>query len=502
MKKNPFFRKTLACVFFITAFFTIKLNAQPFPSSVTDNYLASLSNLTTLNCDMVECPNYGNTTLKAIVWEDQLIVIYGTTPYSVSLPTASNFPDVVIGDDVNNLGNNYIIAVTYGAGGSSGIKLATYLFDIGALTLTPITTTSPLGVGIGAVKYSHIDLFPDPNMLVGGLPALHKFALVYHGASSAVIYTGEIDNIATSISTFSISNAIYADVAAITDMVNGRDVAAVSYINSSTGNGVVEEFDVTGGISSLGTYAFSPTLLSRIEGMGIYMNPSDAKWFVTGYSGGSVYGRTDITSTTNLTSSLGAGPNLRNAVVAAGIGTSGNTNLIGNFQYSVGWQEPGVDYFAQAADVTTGNLFSTTDYYNVPFNAVTSSMANGTNSIALSSSSNSGFGILSAWFDGSDIYYKETSNTGTPQTFGFKTNTINKIDIKNGFSIYPNPATDYLKINAPTDYEYTITDVTGKQYIHVKSTGKPADIKKLPAGMYIINISNNIDKRTIKFVKE
>ncbi len=498
--------KAIVCIALTTLFTIGKTQAQPpYAATVPDNYLAPVTPpLSNVNCDMVECPNFGGQTLKAIAWDNGFYVIFGTNPpVPISYPPNTYFPDIVIGDDMSDLGNKYIIATTYGDNAGGNFYMDTYTYDVATNTLTLASANGPFS----GVKMPRIDLFADNVNQFNGLPTLHKFVVVWPATTGIRLMTGDISSVPSASFYTVTANGEYPDVAAVTDLVNNKEVAEVAYYNNNTGFAEVQEVDVNGIFATGAPVSFIATQDPRIEAMGVYANSTDAKWLIVGSGSGGVYGMTDITSASNYTFPLGVS-SAAWPVVAAGIGTTaGNPGNIANNQYPVGWHEPHVDFFAQSVDVATGVLTSPTDYYHIPFTAVTGTPGTSANPLALSSCSNSGSGILSAWCDGSDIYYKESSNIGSPQTFGFKTNGINKINVQHNFSVYPNPATDKVTVqltHAATNISLSIKDISGRE-VFTKTYNHPGgqfqeqvDTTPFAQGTYLVSINAGSEQYTQK----
>ncbi len=489
--------------------------AQPTPSSLPDTVAGSVSGLVyTVNCDMVQCPMYSDEFLKAVVWDDisgggsRLFVEFnGTQVGSIAIMPGA-YPDVVIGDNMNNPGQEYTVAVTYMAN-SGQVYIETYNVNLSAspITLTqnvpsPVLLSDPLYTA----KFTHIDLFADPNATIGGLPSLHKYVACWEGLGptyNAVV--GDINNIGTPPLTITAINGLLPDVAAIRDINNNTDSACFVYTNNIGGGCTVDVWDVTTGTPVMGSTNTYSASSARIEGMGLY-DGTGVKYQGVGEStSGSIAQiaifNEVIAGTAVYYSAPYTGHYPVTPVVAAGIGNSGSSSGFGNTQYTYSFNVKGSYILAQDIDINTGTPGLGSSFWIVNNSGGVPASGSAPTSIAehaLSSSSNSGIGLLSAFFDGSDIYYKVSSLS----SFGFKTTTINKIDTKTGFSVYPNPATDYINVNAPAGYGLTIMDATGKIYIQAKSTGKPLDITALAPGLYFVEAHNNNNRQVIKFTKE
>ena len=66
------------------------------------------------------------------------------------------------------------------------------------------------------------------------------------------------------------------------------------------------------------------------------------------------------------------------------------------------------------------------------------------------------------------------------------------------YSVYPNPACDYVYTNAQGDLSvYNLSGAVVKQ-----AQGNCVEVRDLPAGMYILNIQNGNNSHSMKFVKK
>ncbi len=104
----------------------------------------------------------------------------------------------------------------------------------------------------------------------------------------------------------------------------------------------------------------------------------------------------------------------------------------------------------------------------------------------------------------SDIYFDYNApiitNTVATQVTALGTTDF----IKNNFKVYPNPASNYLIIeaNASMDAQYQISDVNGKLLLlDTIESLKPIDITNLQSGFYLVNIITNQGKATYKLIK-
>ena len=76
-------------------------------------------------------------------------------------------------------------------------------------------------------------------------------------------------------------------------------------------------------------------------------------------------------------------------------------------------------------------------------------------------------------------------------------------DAKNAIELYPNPASDYISIKG---LEYgslvSLNSITGTQISTVSSLGNSLtmSISELPAGVYLITVSQSQSAKTLKLV--
>ena len=76
--------------------------------------------------------------------------------------------------------------------------------------------------------------------------------------------------------------------------------------------------------------------------------------------------------------------------------------------------------------------------------------------------------------------------------------------IKSNFSVYPNPASNYLVIKAETtsNAQYEIIDINGKQLLSDKVESlNPINISILQSGFYFLTVKTSEGKATFKFIK-
>jgi hypothetical protein len=199
------------------------------------------------------------------------------------------------------------------------------------------------------------------------------------------------------------------------------------------------------------------------------------------------------------------------ACVAAGATCSYYTNSIGNVQYTVGFC---VDYYNGAAlpagkqhvyerqiDPSTGTFFNTNTYQasstalNFPWDI--------NRNMAVSNTSNFGQDLISVWYNGSDIVWKES----TPDVMVFRmTHNGSAQNEQPALSLAPIPASNEMFIRGISGGEYvdyTITDMAGRSVAKGSTNaGSSLNVSTLPRGHYLLHIAGADDASTLPFVKE
>src|SRR5690606_6723655 len=130
---------------------------------------------------------------------------------------------------------------------------------------------------------------------------------------------------------------------------------------------------------------------------------------------------------------------------------------IGNQQYTTGFfPRTATDIYERSIDPFTGGVDSR--WWQVNCSPANYNWDEA-RTMAVSNCSNSGLNLLTAWFDGANILYKESPNamafktTGTANVYGAR------------LAIYPNPVADKMHIQGVQDSEYRISDITGKNVL-------------------------------------
>lgn len=299
------------------------------------------------------------------------------------------------------------------------------------------------------------------------------------------------------------------------------DVAAFTGVNTTAGDSAVFVYD--GGYelwnvtsTPTGAYAGSTSMTkSRVEAMNFQgtFGVNNARWTAVGHEFNSPYYEVKVVNnlqsgylSTSLLSGY-LGHDQAYPVVAAGNGYPG-LQYIGNHQYTTAWYDFGTSYDVYSQDVafTTGLPVSSSDYYKVSNSSFTDPYINaaGTgsknSSIAISNSTNDGYGLLTAYFDGEYMVYKYSS-TGT-NTYNFKPTRIQKV-VSKTFGIYPNPASDRINITGSEGNDYNILDMMGRtQLSGTLFDNGDIDISSLASGLHLVELEDKGEKKTTRFVKQ
>ena len=310
------------------------------------------------------------------------------------------------------------------------------------------------------------------------------------------------------------NNAYYPDVACLTDNSSGTPVqmAEISYIGA--GGLMLAEYNYTTPpvpswlpILSATTLDAGTHFLPRIEAMSQYdafASPYAAKYqvvsakTVTGlFTTQQAWGYNDIAAPTWLSDMyvLNSDSDCKSPCVAAGIGPAFSSD-IGNQQYTVGFfPRSKTEIIERIVDPFTGATNSR--WWEANCTPVNYSW-DAARSMSVSNCSNSGFNLLTAWFDGTTILYKES-----PNTMAFKTTGLGQA-AAGAISAYPNPVGGLLHIDGVAGNRFCITDVTGKGLIQGKiSPGGTVDLRHLQPGMYLLRLTGeNSPLISLKFIKE
>jgi hypothetical protein len=465
-----------------------------------------------LNCDMLSTPT---GSLKAFVWWN----LPNATRINVSdnvggavnitLPSGSSWADIALANDVNP--TKYIAAVVYNVG--INVFFRTYSItgvgSGGPLSAALTSNSLVSSAAVGDIS-AHIDMFADPNNIVNGYPSMHKFVFTWtqYISNFSTIYAahGDISTPTTYTTTLIASGAgsKIADVSASYNLSTGSQKAYLAICTPGVAGLSVSTLDIA-------TSVVTPTPIStalvplypRIESMGLYdPTVSNDPWTVAS----SIYNTTTLSydvykfntsGSFNCSSSGFSGSGNAYPVVAAGVG---NSSQFCNENYSIGWGVVDSTYLiTQAVDYFTGNISTTyPDYYQANSNIISNTFDK--SAFAMSSCSNSGRELLTAWNDqNGSIYYKLTSGISV-----YKPSPLNIADVDpfHEMVVYPNPGKELISISnfgSLNVSKLELYNILGQQ-VHGINFNKKEDkfnlnISGLLSGIYTIKVYT--DKGTV-----
>lgn len=459
-------------------------------------------------------------------------------------------PDVALLDDPNAPGVNYYVAVIYEDITALAVNLEFYhLTGVNGLALSlSLSNTVKLNSGTNASSDPHIDAAPDPdyniNTIFGtnGVFGMYRYVVSWHEND------GMNDKIMAFADDFTSGGTSPTVSATFIDYGIRNDVALSWYFSNPVNNGNYIAYFVYDDPSETNLFhadwdlVNSPNLYSALDNGAILGNPrieagnarhtssGQTRWqavveiqppMTTDHEVHGFYelaaGINSINySNTTFIVTGGSGNPLNpsgfsvvpaySPTVAAGsnyLGWTAGASDVGNTEMLAGWYMDQGDQFISLIEDGPDVSVINQGYDYVSQNMTTSGVTTAPNipALGLTYSSNDGYGLAAAWYDGTDIYFKICGNSYAY----YKPTEIKKLPINNELSVYPNPATNWIGISGiETESTYSITDILGKQYTQgiLGKTNKPIDISMLPAGMYTVTVNSGNEIKHLKFTKE
>lgn len=120
---------------------------------------------------------------------------------------------------------------------------------------------------------------------------------------------------------------------------------------------------------------------------------------------------------------------------------------------------------------------------------------------AIATCSNTGYGLFAVWYDGDIVNSKFTITSGN-----WKPGKPSDVEEINGVTCYayPNPVTNVLKVGNVTNASYMVTSMLGQTLLNgtLSKGNNTIATDKLPAGNYILTITEDNKPYRIKIVKQ
>lgn len=472
-----------------------------------------------------------------------------TITFQPSMPNACR-PDIVLASDdlLHNLTGmpiSYKAIVVY----VSGTDLYYEIFRLdhcGLPIFSAASVTGPIPLNTTATLVSdahldpHIDMWSDPSAIDqanGIYPAMWDFAIVWAEGvrswpsclptptvmpSPLPINAKDLKYIVDNANTpstspmpanFVVSGVVqegnYIDVACVTDMSGPTQLMEVVYSGtcSSGLNHLEWDPNASASVTSTMSITSNDVFAPRIEAMSIYrggaikwqiVTPEDnltmsPHWQIWGYNSSA-----SANWLSNMYSAVGSS-DCKGACVAAGVEATVGSG-IGNLQYTAGFyprqldtiHERSISAATGAVDPRWWNVNCPSDPVNYHWDAA--------RSVAVTNCSNTGLNLLTAWYDGANIQYKESPNTMLfrQQPTGIETAQTSRL------SISPNPVTHSLQLRDAANARFRICDMTGRELIKgtVPANGLVVT-ENLSIGLYLLEITKNDgNTQATRFVKQ
>lgn len=422
------------------------------------------------------------------------------------------------------------------------------------LTAAGATPLSTMGNSLwNAHNDPHIDAWADPAAAhpVTGLPMVREVAIVWSqsagsAAGTPCLWLPLADRMHLSAGNVGTAYAIWShratpigigcmpDIACITEYSLsggiGDQLLELTFYSVTTGELSYSEMNYTTGFPLVfpwSTVVSAPGIATpldtgsffspRIEAMSYY-DPagSNAKWQIVTSKGGfpstgppttgvvfQALGYNSLVPTPISLSGAYTNHDVKAPCVAAGVSPTFSTDL-GNTQYTLGFFNRTASgtsdvLLSRSTDVTTGSLDGR--WWDVPCAGVSYDW-DAARTYALANCANSGLNLVAAWYDGTDVQFKETLNN---MSFRSSPTSVSSSPGSH-VSLAPNPAKDALIVrNAPVGATCSVLDITGRTLLtgtNVKTTTDQLDISGLPAGIYLLQIKNGSIMETFRFNKQ
>lgn len=523
-------RSISKCTSIFAVFFTFVLGvqhaafAQPTPVAATmsDQFVAGITAPNTpapsVNCDMLEV--LPGRTLKAIVWDDKDIMGNLNMGYFMvedhlgtrviqSLPWSGTYElDVVLGNNMSNP-NAYKMGIVCRAMGNFYMFCVYDITNVGGALNVSLVSVAPINSNSAAPP--HVDMWSDFNTPINGRPSMHEMIVTgITNTNNLFAFKTDIMNpqfIPATLLQFNTSMlANSCDVAAFSNTVTNDRWIVLTYTDFATNNLRYIEYNTTlSPTANPLTLQLGTVYYPRVEAMSRF-NPAaqNTRWeivaVVSGANGWQIRGYNPMTPPTLLSTAVGwpSSGDYFSPAVAAGVGFATLfPNNIANRHYITG-------FYKAASNVWSRNVNALNGTVNPQFiyavNATPISPAFMARHYAVSSCSNTGLNILSAWFSGTRLWYKESPNAMSFKPTGIDEEATELPLVK----LYPNPATDRLFAKGiEKKCTYTILDISGRKITSGNyENADGIDVHSLLPGTYILQLNQESSSFSTRFVKK
>lgn len=127
-------------------------------------------------------------------------------------------------------------------------------------------------------------------------------------------------------------------------------------------------------------------------------------------------------------------------------------------------------------------------------------------SIAIATANNTGYDLLTTYYEGLNLDKVTVTFTGTTATYAYKPGKSTGIDNigKDGYAVYPNPVVNHLNIAKADGADYTVMDMMGRTLATGSLSGNKAsiDAASYASGIYILQLTKDGHTEKVKFVKQ
>jgi len=514
-----------------------------------------------VNCDMITDVN-SDLPIKAIVWDEGVLSRVSHLYFEDGAGNRASFqndehtftghrPDIVLGNDVfspSPSANPTYRAVVIYIDSADYIRVNFYnLTNAGTPAFNAkLTSSSQLSqytqINFFNPQYHdtdpmpHIDMWSEATANIIGTNgkayhALYEWVATWSeinfqtGLSNIFYTSGHINGTNytpiplqhTKTAALFKDSSDMPDVACGTNFVTGEKYASFVYrtFNPTTALQVADYNFTKDTVTKYWNYRANTALFPRIEAMNLFDPSNEARWDVVSilgiapFSNYSAYNMNFATDTNIIplaTIPLLQNVDIKSPCVAGGHLYVSGAPEIGNKQFTAGFY-PWVTQDLYVREIVANNgTPASANHYIVNMNPLAPAppsynLADASKSFALSTCSNTGDYLLSAWYDGQDngdgtggnIWMKLSPNATTMQFRPTAVATVKGSSV----ALYPNPATTAVHLKQASAYKlYNLTGSLIKS--GTVAAHEPIPIQELIPGVYRIATKEGVNYSFIK----